>query len=173
LASALAGGDIVMVEPACDLTEGGTVGVLAVYTGDHLRRECRFAAGARCAPRPSARFLLSLGEVAFELADRDQPRAPLGLDGRDRRHHAPVERRQADAERLRSLIPRVRERLDPAGEAAVVRPEQSGRLGGVPPLLFASPLLPALRHRSPPLSTPYSNAEAYLHRMMHLCLACY
>jgi hypothetical protein len=55
---------------------------------------------------------LSLGEVPLELADRDEPRAPLSLDGGDCRHDAPVEGGEADAECLRGLLARVDETRD-------------------------------------------------------------
>jgi hypothetical protein len=50
---------------------------------------------------------------------RRQPSAPLRLDGRDRRHDAPVERRQAYAECLRGLLARVDGALDRSAEVAI------------------------------------------------------
>jgi hypothetical protein len=66
-----------------------------------------------------------LCEVAFELGDGDQPCAPLGLDRRHRRHDAAVERREADAEGLGSLPPRVRQPLDPVAQLDVTGVQRS------------------------------------------------
>lgn len=46
----------------------------------------------------------------FELADRDEPLAPRCLHRLDGRHDSTVDRRDADAERLRSLLTGVRQR---------------------------------------------------------------
>ena len=79
---------------------GGSVGL--------RRTRSRLALGAR--------WLDSLGEVALELFDRNQPCTPLRLHSRDHRDDAAVERCQAHAERLGGLLARVRERLDTVGE---------------------------------------------------------
>jgi hypothetical protein len=71
---------------------------------------------------------------------------------------------------LRGLLARVDETLD---WSAALAPVRADVLRSVPLLLLASSSLPASRHRSPPRVHPYSNIEAYLHRMMHLRLACY
>lgn len=173
LASALTGRDIVTVEPARDLGEGGPTCVLAVDAGDHVGRECRLAPGPCDSPPPHPRLRLSLGEVPLEFADRDQPRAPLGLDGRDRWYNAPVESGQADAERLSSLLARIHEAVDRSADTAVVRRERADGPGRVPLFLLASASPSALGQRSPPYVHTYSNAGAGRHRMMHLCLACY
>jgi hypothetical protein len=55
-------------------------------------------------------------EQPLELGDRDKPRAPRQLHRLDQRKHAPVKRRDADAERLRRLAPRVRESHDLVGD---------------------------------------------------------
>jgi hypothetical protein len=147
LASALAGRDIVTVKPPRDLAQAGSPCVLTADASDHLERERRLAAGPRSSPPLPPRLFSSLGEVALELADRDQPCAPLRLDGRNRGHDPPVERRQADAERLRGLLARVRERRDRPGEPAAIRLERAGRPSCMPVLLLASPPLPALHGR--------------------------
>lgn len=125
-----------MVQPARDLAEAGSLGVLAADASDHVGREGRLAAGPRCSPPLYPRLLLALGEVAREFADRNQPRAPVGLDGCDRRNDAPVERRQADAEHLRCLLSRVGELLDRPVEPTVVRRERTSRASRAPLLLL-------------------------------------
>jgi len=68
-----------MVEPARDLAQAGSLCVVAADPSDYLRRECRPAAAPRRPPPLHPRLFSSLGEVALELADQYQPRAPLGL----------------------------------------------------------------------------------------------
>jgi hypothetical protein len=147
LSTALAGRDLVAVESACDLGEAGSLLVFAADAGDDLGWECRLASGWRRAPSRHPRFFSPLGEVALELADWDQPCAPLGLHGRDRRHDAPVERGEADAERLRCLLARVHESFDRCGELAVLRRQTADGPRGMPLLLLPSASLPALGHR--------------------------
>jgi hypothetical protein len=53
----------------------------------------------------------------LDLGDRDQPRSPLRPHARDCRHDAAVDRRQADAERLRCLLACVDELLYPVRES--------------------------------------------------------
>jgi len=173
LASALAGGDAVAVESAGDLSEAASLCALAAEALDHVGWERRPAACAGSPPPWRPRLLGALGQVALELSGRDQPRAPLGLYGRDRWHDTTVERREADAECLRGLLARVHETLERVVELGLVQPRHADRSRGVPLLLLTSASLPPSRHRSPPRVHPYSNSEADLHRMMHLCLARY
>jgi hypothetical protein len=147
--------------------------VFVADAGDHVRRECGLTPGPVDSPLLYPRFLSRLGEVALQFAHRDQARAPLGLDGCDRRHDAPVECRQADVECLRGPLARVDEALDGSTDLAVGHGRRRDGPRGVPQLLLAPASLPPSRHRSPPRVQPYSNCEADSHLMMHLCLPCY
>jgi len=66
----LAGRDIVVVQPACDLAEAGSLCVFTADASDYLGRECRLAAGWRRSPPLGPRLLAPVGEVALELARR-------------------------------------------------------------------------------------------------------
>ncbi len=103
--------------------------MLIVDASDELRRNpplsSRTLGGYSCGARP----LGSLGEVALEFGNGDQPSAPLGLDGCDHGHDAAVERRQADSEGLGSLFAGVREPVDSVGELEIVDGLRLGRAG--------------------------------------------
>src|SRR5437870_13304132 len=100
-----------MIQSPRDLSEADSLGVLAADALDDVRRDRGAAAQSRDSGARFARLLGALGEVALELGDRDQAPAPLSLDGCDRRHDAPVEGGEADAERLRRLLAGVDDRL--------------------------------------------------------------
>ena len=154
LASALTGRDTVMVQPAGDRGEARAASAFSADAIDDGGRECGFASGPFAAALRGSRLVAPFGEVTLEFPDRDQPRTPLRLHGRDCRHDAPVERREAHAEQLRRLIARVDERR----ERPVV-----GRGRRATLLLLASSPLPARCHGSAPSRTPNSNAEACVH----------
>ncbi len=73
----------------------------------------------------------------------------------------------------RLMLARVHETFDRVVELGLVQPQHPDRFRGVPMLLLTSASLPASCHRSPLHVHPYNNVEADLHRMMHLCPACY
>ena len=96
-----------------------------------------------------------LRDEALDLVDRDEARAPAGLDRLDEGQDTADERRAADPERPRGLGARVREPLDVGrftdDDSGSVRPMR--RKCYMPPcLLGLSTLTPAARH-------PYSVHE--------------
>lgn len=94
-------------------------------TDDLVRHSRRASAGHRLRP-PGSAGAGSLGEIALELRDRDQPHPPLRLHGVDRRHDAPVDRLHTDSERFRRLPARVSQRLNGGG---LNEPRRSRSLG--------------------------------------------
>ena len=89
---------------------------LAADPLDELRRHAWPSAGLRPRLAPSPWWLDALGEIPLEFRDRDQASAPLRRNRCDHRDNASIERCQADAERLGSLLARVREPLDAVGK---------------------------------------------------------
>lgn len=172
LASAVAGGDAVAVEPVGDLGEAAFLCALAADACDHLCWERRPPPCARCCSSRLPRLLGAFGEVALELGGRDQSRAPFGLDRRDRRDDAPVEGGEADAERLRGLLARVDEAFGQSVDIVVGRDRRRQGLG-----VCRRPFSRLRRCRRCAISSlrvhPYSNGEADRHLMMHMCLAGY
>ncbi len=95
--------------------------MLATDAGDDVGWERWLTARTRSAAGPRARFFPPFGEVPLEFVGADQPRAPLGLDGCNRRDDAPVEGGEADAEHMCGLLARVHQPID-SSELAVIRP---------------------------------------------------
>jgi hypothetical protein len=167
LAAALRRRYPVRVEPARDLAERRPARPLAADPSEDVRRKSGSATRTRTPPL-RLRFLSPLAEVALKLGDRDQARSPLRPHARDCRDDAAVERRQADAERLRRLPARVHELLDPVRELNLRDGDACVRLVPVSALLRALPSLPALTHFIQRTSIVTRSAS-----MMHLCPACY
>jgi hypothetical protein len=120
-ASALGGGDTVSITPTRDLGEADSAGRFVEDEGDHLRGQGRLPAGAGWSSAWRSRLLGALGEIAIDPVFRNQPRAPLGLDGLEHRDDAPVEGGEADAEGLRGLLASVDEALGRSVGVAVGR----------------------------------------------------
>jgi hypothetical protein len=144
--AALRGRCSVGVQPARDLAERVPACVLAADASDDLCWQPRPAPRTRPLPALCTRRLSPLGEVTLELGDWDQPRSPLRPYRRDCRHDSAVERRQADAERLRRLVARVCEPLYPVREPGTARGRRRAGAASVSSLLRALPSLPARAH---------------------------
>ena len=166
LSATLRGSRTIGVEPAGDLAEAAAVRVLALDARHEVRRDGPLAThGPRC-PARNARLLGSLGNVALELRDRNQPSAPLGQNRRDHGDDAPVERGEANAERLGGLRACVRESFNAVSELKLDDNMRGRRRGGVTVLRGGLPPLSARRH-----SLHHTAMVRLVCTEVHLCLA--
>jgi hypothetical protein len=125
---------------AGDLGEPSTARVLEADALDDARgKRRRSTSGA--SSLTSARRHKVVAQEPLELIHGNEPLAPGELDGVDRGDDAPVDGRDAHAERLCRLPSRVGESLDLAGLPKPMRRRGSGRsrFGGIAPILAWRP----------------------------------
>jgi len=153
LASAVGGGDVVVVECACDLGEAAAAGVVEVDAFDDAPGQCRRP--ARCAGFVGVAGRLEVvAEKAFEFGDGDQPLPPGGLDCVQGGDEVTVDRGDAEAERFGGLLAAVGETfgLDDLLQLAWWCPDQLWVGAPLAEELLVAPFLPPRAH-----AAAYSN----------------
>jgi hypothetical protein len=142
------GRDTVRIERLGDLAETPTARILQLDPIDDARRQRRRPA-RRPLLRASTRRLEVLPNESLELCDGNEPLTPRRLDRAHSGDEAAIDRRDANAERLGSLLAAVGEAIDIANFVQLTRWSPANlRLGLVvpPSLPFAAPL-PSRGHR--------------------------